>query len=55
MVALIGGWLVALWASRRLSAHVARSSVVKSEKFVMAARTGSGRRCNQRARRMSSF
>ena len=53
VVAWIGGRLVALWASRRLSA--ARLSLVKSEKFVMAARTGSGRRCNQRVRRMSIF
>ena len=55
MVAWIEGRLVALWASRRLSARAARSSSVKSEKFVMAAWTGSGKRHNQRARRMSIF
>ena len=55
VAAWIRGWLMALWASRRLSARVARSSSLKSEKFVMAARTGSGRRRNQRARRMSIF
>ena len=46
---------MALWASRRLLAQAARSSSVKSEKFVMVARTGSGRRRNQRTRRMSIF
>ena len=51
----IGGQLVALWMSRRLSARDARPSSLKSEKFEMAKWTGSGKRHNQRARRMSIF
>ena len=52
-MAWIGGWLVALWALKRLSVQAARLSSVKSEKFVITAQTGSDRRLNQRVRRMS--
>ena len=44
---------MAVWASSRLSAQVARSSSLKEAKSVIAARTGSGRRRNQRAKRKS--
>ena len=54
-VAVRGGWLVAVWASRRLSAWVARSSPLKEAKLVMVARTVSGRRHNQRAKRTSNL
>ena len=55
MVVWIGRRVVASWVSRRRLARAARSSLVKSEKLVMAAQTGSGRRRNHRARRMSIF
>ena len=53
VAAWIGERLVALWASRRLSAWVARSLSLKSKKIVMVARTGSGKCRNQRAWRTS--
>ena len=55
VAAWVRGWLVALWVLRRLSARVSRSLSLKSEKFVIAVRTGGGRHRNQRARRMSIF
>ena len=43
----------AVWSSSRLSAWVAMPSSLKEVKLVMAERTGSGRRRNQRPRRTS--
>ena len=44
---------MAVWASSRLSVRVARPSSSKEVKSVMAARTGSGRHRNHRAKRTS--
>ena len=51
--AVRGGWLVLACVSKRPSAWVAMASLVKEMKSVMAARTGSGRRHNQRTKRTS--
>ena len=55
VAAVMAGGLAVAWASRRLSACLARSSSSWDVKFVMAERTGVGRRRSHRAKRLTIF